>query len=315
MIDRVPVIIDCDPGIDDAFALALAASYPGFDLRALTTVGGNLELDVTYRNARDIAACLQMDVRIGKGAESPLIRNAETAAHAHGKTGLGYTKLPKSQAIEDKTLAWDMIHEEALKNPGETVLVALGPLTNVALALVKYPDLKYLLKEIRIMGGSAASGNHSAYGEFNIWADPHAAQLVFESGIPIYLFGLHLTTQGALSRDDLEIISKRTGLGRLFDGFIEFLFDPEMPYYRKDGAILHDAITVASLLKNSLMTFRSAYLCCELASEMNFGRTVMEFRQGPGTEFNAEIAMTIDRDEFCRMMQDMGKEKQAPWRV
>lgn len=312
---KIPVILDCDPGIDDAFAIALAGSYSGFDLRALTTVGGNLDLEVTYANARNIAALLGLAVRVGRGAPLPLIRNAERADFAHGSSGMGYARLPESQEPEDGTPAWDMIHEEAGKHPGETVLIATGPLTNVALALVKYPDLKDQLKEIRIMGGSAAEGNHSPYGEFNIWSDPHAAQIVFESGIPIYLYGLHLTSQGALSQAELEEISERSGLGELFDGCIKFLFDPATPYYRKDGAILHDAMTVASLMDDSLMTYKSAYLTCELTSELSLGRTVMDFRRAAGIDNNAEIAMTLDRTAFVRIMQGMAERYSKPGTV
>lgn len=302
---KIPVILDCDPGIDDAFAIALAGSCPEFELKALTAVGGNLNLEVTFANARNIAAFLGLKVRVGKGAADPLIRTPERAEFAHGSSGMGYTSLPASKEPIEITPAWDMIHEEAAKHPGETVLIALGPLTNVALALIKYPDLKELLKEIRMMGGSAQAGNHSPHGEFNIWADPHAAQMVFASGIPVYLYGLHLTKQGPLTPGELLNISEVSGLGELFQGFIEFLFDPATPYYRKKGAILHDAITVASLMDDSLMTYRSAYVGCELTSSISLGRTVLDFSPKPGFAGNAEIAMTLNREGFLKLMQGM----------
>ncbi|MDD5945890.1 MAG: nucleoside hydrolase, partial [Clostridia bacterium] len=184
---KIPVFIDCDPGIDDMIALLLAEKMPELDVVGIGTVCGNVESDKTYTNALKAVAFTGSNTPVFKGADAPMFGELVTAKYVHGEDGLSGlgSKLSTPDIAPEKEKAWDALYRLAKEYKGELVLVAVGPLTNIAIALSKYKELPSLLKKIVIMGGSAAYGNITPAAEFNIYVDPEAAHMVFECGCPI----------------------------------------------------------------------------------------------------------------------------------
>ncbi|KAF5058738.1 Pyrimidine-specific ribonucleoside hydrolase RihA [anaerobic digester metagenome] len=303
---KIPIIIDCDPGVDDAYAIMLAHSFPGFDIRAITPVAGNVEYQHTTRNALDLADMLGMETRVAKGADRPLIIELQTAGEIHGGNGMaGYT-LPMAKRDYDPMKAWDVMYEEAKKFPGELEIIAVGPLTNVAIAIMKYSDLKEYVKRIVIMGGSATVGNHSQYGEFNIWVDPHAAEIVFHSGIPVTMFGLNATRQSALTSEEMyEMEQPDTSVRGLIAGINHYVFGLRDGKDWGGTITLHDAITVAYLMDESFAQTKPAYVTCEYTGKNTYGQTVCDFKGLCGKAPNVEVAMVTNRDLFKQMLASM----------
>ena len=198
-MNRIPVWFDTDIGVDDAAAFLVLNKLPQLVLKGISAVAGNVELDFTYPNARNICALAKSYYPVYKGAAKPLFRELHTAHDIHGPEGLGRAKLPVSDAPHTTIPAWDAIHEAAVEAGGELQIIAVGPLTNIAITIAKYPDLRTLVRRIVIMGGGAARGNVTPAAEFNIYTDPHAAQMVFKSGIPVVMCGLDVTMDAYLT--------------------------------------------------------------------------------------------------------------------
>ena len=301
---KKPIILDCDPGVDDAFAIMLANSYTGFDIRAITVVSGNVGIEHTSRNAIQLCSLLGMDVRVGIGAARPLIIEPRFAGHMHGDNGLGGIVLPEARLEPDSMKAWDIMYEEAVKLSGELEIVAVGPLTNVAIAILKYRDLKDLVKKITIMGGSVTAGNHSQYGEFNTWADPHAAEIVFQSGIPITMFGLNATTQCAIPFDEIRRLGREDSIvSELILGIYEYIKTTRRGAGNR--ITLHDAIAVGYLIDERIADTRSAFVSCETVGKHTHGMTVADFQMRNGKLPNAEVAMVTYPEVFGRMLEEM----------
>ena len=301
---KKPIILDCDPGVDDAFAIMLANSHEGFDIRAVTVVSGNVEIDHTSGNAIRICSMLNMDVRVGIGAARPLITEPRFAGHVHGDNGLGGIVLPEASIEFDSMKAWDIMYDEAVKCNGELEIIAVGPLTNVAIAILKYRGLKDLIRRITIMGGSVTAGNHSQYGEFNTWADPHAAEIVFQSGIPITMFGLNATTQCALSFDDLRHLGEEdSAVSELILGIYDYVKSTR----RGSGSriTLHDAIAVGYLIDDNIAKTRSACVSCETEGKHTHGMTIVDFEVHEGKTPNTDVAVVAHPEVFKRMLEEM----------
>lgn len=198
MMEKIPVIIDTDPGSDDIFAIFLANSSPRLDIRGLSIVAGNMKAELTFENGLAINEFAGINTKVAFGAKGPLCIEQRVGSFLHGDRGLGRFDIPKAAGRALEQPSWDFIYEEALKAGGELLIIALGPLTNLAAAILKFPGITGLIKEIVMMGGSADYGNRSAYAEFNIWADPHSAGIVFDSGIPIRMLGLNVTNRSAI---------------------------------------------------------------------------------------------------------------------
>lgn len=202
---KFPVWLDCDVGVDDAIAIMTAHALSEIDLLAISTVSGNAPLSATFPNAHRMNGLMKTHYPVYKGADRPLLVEPQYAAAFHGENGLGDVELPLPEdAVMNVTPAWDALYDRAKQHPGELRLIAVGPLTNVAIALTKYPDLKTLLHTILIMGGAASGGNVTPAAEFNIYADPDAAQIVFKSGVPIVMCGLDVTLQAVLTPEDWD---------------------------------------------------------------------------------------------------------------
>ena len=208
-MNKIPVWFDTDIGVDDAVAFLVLHRQPELEVVGISAVSGNVGLEHTYPNARNICHLVGARYPVYKGADRPLYAEVEHASYVHGEEGLGGARLESSPAPHESEAAWDALYRAAVEYGGGLQGLAVGPLTNIAIALAKYPTLKTLIKRLLIMGGGAARGNTTPAAEFNIYADPEAAQLVFKSGIPIVMCGLDVTLQGYLTAEEIEYLGKK----------------------------------------------------------------------------------------------------------
>ncbi|MFC4007997.1 nucleoside hydrolase [Nonomuraea purpurea] len=287
------VLIDCDPGIDDALALALAAGSP-LDVVGITTVGGNVDLPLTTANALALREFLGFgDVPVTPGSAGALLRQTVRATAVHGAGGLGDVVLPAPVRGPSEGHAVDFIVETLRAAPGEITLVAIGPLTNIALAVRKEPRVVEWAKELIIMGGSYTRGNHNPAAEFNMLADPEAAAIVFEAGWTVNMLGLDVTLSAVVTSD---VLDRMRPLGRL----AELLVPAAQSYgvVRADGGpAIHDACAVAYLLDPSLFTCVPAVVDVETAGLYTRGMTVTDFKLRD-RQANALVATSLDVKRF-----------------
>ncbi len=291
------IILDCDPGIDDALAIAFAHGHPGIDLVGITTVAGNVGLAKTTANA--LAVCEFIGAAgtpVTAGCAGPLLRPALDARQVHGDSGLGGAVLPPAAANPAGGHAIDYLIETVRAAPGEITLVATGPLTNIALAVRREPRLADWVREFVIMGGSAGRGNVTPAAEYNIWADPEAAAAVFRAGWTVTMLGLDVTLRTGAS----EAVLRRMGeLGPLGTR----LLLPALEQYRSvrepGGPPVHDVCAVAWVAEPDLFGLIPARVQVELAGHFTAGMTVTDFT-APGEvgNGNALVAMHIDVDKF-----------------
>ena len=303
------VIIDTDPGQDDAVAILLALASPKeINLLGLTTVAGNVPLNLTVKNARIVCELAKMeDISIFRGCEKPLIRNLVTAEHVHGKTGLDGIILPEPTMPVKETHAVDFIIETIRKNPISSITIcALGPLTNIALALKTAPDIANKIKQIILMGGAYFEvGNITPTAEFNIYVDPEAAKIVFNSGIKLTILPLDVTHKALISQDRVDAFEKiGTPVAKAVAGWTNFFerFDKEK--YGSIGAPLHDPCVVAYLLDPSIFTGRYINVEIETVSDLTRGMTVADWWQVTDREPNALFIGDLDSDRFFRLLTE-----------
>lgn len=303
---KIPVIIDTDPGVDDFLALMLANSSDKLDIRGVCAVGGNQILEKTSKNALDIAEFIGLEAPIAKGAAKALNRPMENASQVHGDSGIGDVILPSSTKNFDTRYAWDLIYDEAKILEGRLQIIAVGPLTNIAIALLKYPDLHKMIDRIVLMGGSATTGNRMPYSEFNIWGDPMAADIVFKSRIDIVMVGLNATHQTMLNEDDIEKLKK---VPSKFSDEIGSLLDGMLKVYKgfgHEGAVIHDALAVAYVINEDVLECRDYYVAIETRSGLNYGRTVVDIDNSHRDRANnTSVAMEVDVALFKKMIEDM----------
>jgi purine nucleosidase len=300
-----PIIIDCDPGHDDVFAIWLAAGNPEIDLRAITTVSGNGLLEHTTMNAR--VACTVagiMDVPIAAGADQPLLRQATPAVWIHGDNALGGPELPEPTVPLDSRSAVRLIADTLESAPEPVTLIPTGPLTNIATFLLAEPALRRKVKEIIWMGGSTGRGNVGAYPEFNAWADPEAADIVVRSGIPFTMVGLNITHQ-ALVTD--EVIERIGAIGNATSAFgVELLRFFSASYQKVEGipGPLHDPITVAIAIDRAVATHVRSRVDVETKGTETAGATCVDLHNMLQREPNADVALQLDVDYFWSLVAD-----------
>jgi purine nucleosidase len=295
------VLLDCDPGLDDALALLLAHGDPNIDLVAVTTVGGNVSVEKTTRNALELREYLGFDeVPVSAGAGAPLKGETRNAEYVHGAGGLGDVTLPVAALAASDTHAVDLIIETLQAAPGEIHLVATGPLTNVALALAREPRIADWVASFTIMGGSYTRGNSTPAAEFNIYADPDAAAAVFAAGWRVTMVGLDLTLQAIV---DEGIVGRMHQLGRLG---IE-LVAPLATFWTNplddewDGQALHDVCAVAYVARPDLFTTKPARVEIELDGTFTRGMTVVDFHSDRP---NALVPTRLDVEGFWDYVHD-----------
>jgi pyrimidine-specific ribonucleoside hydrolase len=307
---RIPVIIDCDTGVDDALAIICGLASDQLDIRAFTTVAGNQTLEKTSVNTLNLVSFLGADIKVAKGAEKPLVRKLQTAEHVHGSGGLGGVILPKaSQDFYEKN-AVDTILEEAVNCNGKLELIAIGPLTNVAEAILAHPSLKQTIKRITLMGGSIDGGNHTPSAEFNIFVDPEAAQVVFNSGIPIVMVGLEVTEEAFITKSEIEnlkIWTKDSKSGPVIKALLENTLQICTQFGYK-GAVLHDPLALCYVLDESLIKTKAFNIQVETQGEITRGKTVADRYFVTDRKPNAAVGLEVDRVKFVGII-DMLLEK------
>ena len=302
-----PLIIDCDPGVDDAIALLLAfAAADRLDLLAVTTVGGNVPAAHTERNARIIRQIAgREDVPVYAGAPAPLVRRPEAASHFHGESGLGWLDVFEPAApAADGTAAAAMVELLMARPPASVTVAAIGPLTNLALAMRLEPAIAERLSQIVIMGGARREGgNITASAEYNIWADPHAAQVVLKSGRPVIMLGLDATHQVRTTPERLAAIKALGGArAEAAARLIEFSADVERRLVGDDAPPLHDPCTIAWLLEPELFTTAPVDLDVETESALTVGHTAVEFRlKDPGAA-TVRWVTAVDAEGVYRLL-------------
>ncbi|WP_066250415.1 nucleoside hydrolase [Neobacillus drentensis] len=293
------VIIDTDPGIDDAIAIFLALTSEKLDVKLITTTAGNQTIEKVTNNALGLVNLTGIKgIEIAKGATKPLIKKLYTAEEFHGESGLGEVVLPIGEQQESERTAVEAM-KELLMNSNENVsIVAIGPLTNVANLITAYPNLTHKIEQISIMGGAYEGGNTTPVAEFNMYVDPEAAQIVFQSGIPIALFGLDVTYKAVLFNEDIEKV--RSIGNRISDATADML-----EFYargRTNGLPMHDACAVAYLINPDLFTFIPCNVQVETKGEFTYGQTIIDKKKLTDQPINANVAFEVDREELSNMI-------------
>ena len=294
-----PILLDCDPGHDDAIAMLLALGSDELELRGVTTVAGNQTLEKTTANAiRVLELAGRGDIPVAAGAGRPLVREPRVAADVHGETGLDGPDLPPPQAEPSAQHAVDFLAERI---EGAT-LVATGPLTNVALLLARHPEAKP--ERIVLMGGAIAEGNVTPAAEFNIWADPEAAQRVFTSGLDVTMVGLDVTHQALVTSAHAEQLGQSGRIGTVVAELLEFYGGFHRTVYGWDGSPIHDAVAVAHVIDPTLLELEHVNVRVDCESELCRGRTVADIWRRTGLEPNANVAVGIDAERFVSLLQE-----------
>ncbi len=300
------IIIDTDPGQDDAVAILLALASPELDLLGITCVAGNVPLDLTTKNARIICELAgRPETRVFAGCDKPMARKLVTAEHVHGKTGLDGVTLPDpTMALQDQHAVDFLIETLRREPPGSVTICPIGPLTNIATALDRAPDIAPRIREIVLMGGAYFEvGNITPAAEFNIYVDPEAAKLVFGAGIPLVAMPLDVTHKALTTRARVEAFRALPGrVGPAVASWTDFFerFDKEK--YGSEGAPLHDPCTVAYLLQPDLFSGRHINVEIETGSDLTLGMTVADWWRVTGRAPNATFIGDVNAEGFFALL-------------
>jgi len=303
-----PIIIDCDPGQDDAVALFLALSSPEeFDILGITTVAGNVPLELTERNARmmcDIAG--RKNLRVFAGCARPMVRDPITAEYIHGDTGIDGIDVFEPETPLQKQHAVDFIIETLLRYKVPVTLIPTGPLTNIATAMVQEPKIIERIGEIVIMGGAMREGgNRTPSAEFNIMVDPHAADVVLNCGRPITLLGLDVTHKVLSTRERVaKIAALKNPVADATVGMLSFFHRYDTKKYGSEGTPLHDPCTVAYLLRPALFETKMCNVSVETESELTIGHTAVDFWHVTDRPVNVNWAFDVDADGFYDLLTE-----------
>jgi inosine-uridine nucleoside N-ribohydrolase len=296
-VSATPILLDCDPGHDDAIAILLALASPEVDLVGITTVQGNQTVEKTTANAIRILEFVgRADVPVAAGADRPLVREPYVAKYVHGDSGLDGPALPPPRRTAVDEHAVDFLGARA---DGVT-LVAVGPLTNVALMLARYPDVRPA--RIVLMGGAIGVGNVTPAAEFNIWADPEAAARVFASGLDLTMVGLDVTHQALMTGADADRLRATGPVGALVAELWEFYNRFHSQTYDFDGSPIHDALALATVFRPDLVETVTRHVAIECESALSRGRTLVDLWRRTGNEPNAHVGVRADGRAFIELL-------------
>jgi inosine-uridine nucleoside N-ribohydrolase len=295
------IILDCDPGHDDAIALLLALGSPELELLGVTTVAGNQTLEKTTSNAIRVLDHLgRDDIPVAAGAPRPLVRDVYVAANVHGETGLDGPDLPAPQREPVREHAVDWIARTLEESREPVTLVPTGPLTNIALLLARYPDAP--MERIVLMGGAIGEGNVTPAAEFNVWVDPEAAARVFASGIEVTMVGLDVTHKALMTQAHADRLAAAGRAGRLVADLYGFYSRFHHQRYGWDGAPIHDACAVAHLIDPTLLQTRHCGVRIDTGEGPSAGRTNVDRWGRVGWEANCHVAVDIDAQRFLELL-------------
>lgn len=292
------IILDTDPGHDDAIALLLALASPELEVLGVTTVSGNQTLEKTTANALKILEFAERtDVPVYVGAPRPLVRDQWAAAYVHGESGLDGPDLPDPKTEPRKDHAIDFIAAQVDEHDG-VVLVPVGPLTNVGLLLAKYPGIESRIARIVLMGGAIAEGNVTPAAEFNVWADPEAAHRVFTSGVDVTMVGLDVTHKALLLPERVDELRGAGRVGSLVAQLYDFYHVRHVRMYGWEGSPVHDALAVAHVIRDDFVATEHRHVQVDTGPEPGRGRTYVDLWKRTGNEPNAHVGVDVDGPGF-----------------
>jgi inosine-uridine nucleoside N-ribohydrolase len=298
-----PILIDCDPGHDDAMALLLALASPEVELLGVTTVHGNQTLDKTTVNAlRILELAGRGDVEVAAGAHLPLIRTPMVAASVHGESGLDGPDLPAPLGRTVDVHAVDFLAQRLQAADRPITLIPTGPLTNIGLLLAQHPGIEERIERIVLMGGAIAEGNVTPAAEFNIWVDPEAATRVFDSGIDVTMVGLDVTHRALMTPEHAETLRASGRIGAVVAELWAFYYAFHERVYDFPGTPIHDALAVAHVIHADLLTTKHCHVAIDCASELCRGRTVVDLWRVTGNEPNAHVGVDVDGPAFLDLL-------------
>ncbi|WP_285397223.1 nucleoside hydrolase [Lysinibacillus sp. fls2-241-R2A-57] len=301
---KIPVIIDCDPGIDDVMALLLAFSRDDLDIKLITTEPGNQTQDKTIYNARAFTSYMKQNIEIARGLDAPFFRKLEVADEVHGESGLGDVILPEPDLLESDRTAINAITDVLTKSEEPIVLIATGPLTNIGALLLAHPEVKGKISYISYMGGAAVAGNMSPFAEFNVYVDPHAADIVFRSGIPIVMSGLDVTHKAYVNMEELDQIeSMGTDLSHKISSMLRFYIqNAKNTDFREtdfeNGIRLHDLCAVSYVVTPELFKGEDCFVAVETEGRHTAGATVVDYMHRSGKPHNVKVLHSVNREAF-----------------
>ena len=308
-MQKRPFIIDCDTGTDDAIAIIAALYSEEVTVRAITSVNGNVEHKYVCHNNLNLMEYLDQKVPVAKGANMPFRDNGlHSHDGTHGKTGLGDLTLPEAQHTDfDPRIASRVIYETALEEKGELELLVIGPMTNIAIALLEYPELPSLIKHIWFMGGAAVGGNVNTTAEFNIWVDPEAAHVVMESGIPMTMVGLDVTEKAAMIEEDAaELRACGTRAANFVADLLDYMFRRRDK--GQEDALMHDALALGAALCPDCLECKDCFVDVECFGQYTRGHTAVDLKGRSGKKPNVSVALGIDVPMFRRWLVDAVKK-------
>lgn len=297
----IPFILDTDPGIDDAAAIAAALFAPELNLQLITTVAGNVSVEKTTRNALQLLHFWQADVPVAQGAAAPLVRPLRDAAYVHGESGMeGYDFVEHQRQPQPKP-AFQVIRDQLMSAAEPLTLVAIGPLTNIALLLTQYPECTFNIRRLVIMGGSAGRGNFTPNAEFNIAIDPEAASRVFSSGLEIVMCGLDVTNQAVLTPEYLQQLPSLNRTGKM----LHSLFSHYRSGSMSSGLRMHDLCAIAWLVRPQLFTLKPCFVAVETQGSWTSGTTVVDIEGRYAQSANVQVALDLDVEGFRQWVAEV----------
>ncbi|WP_422485362.1 nucleoside hydrolase [Gudongella sp. DL1XJH-153] len=295
-MDRIPVILDGDPGHDDAIAWMIAAASPMLNIKAVTTVAGNKDIENVTRNALNVCSLFGIDAPVAKGAHGPLVVEGITAGDFHGVTGLDGADLPPSSKILSKDSAVELMVKVIEESDEQIVIIGTGAETNLAALLLYRPDLKGKIKACYLMGGGIGTGNWTPAAEFNILVDPEAASIVFESGVPVVMSGLDVTEKALIYPEDVDRIRAiGTQVSNIVSNWLDF-FGATHAALGYKGWPLHDPCAVLSLIKPEIFTIEDAYLQVDKNGIHTRGEVLADYEDRD--RLNGKVVLNLDRQAF-----------------
>lgn len=298
-----PIIIDCDPGIDDALAIMLAIASNELDIKLITTCAGNQRIEKITLNTLKLLSFVDKEIEVAKGADKPLFKDLVLSEAAHGKSGFGEVELEEVKFSVSDRSAIEAMKDTILNSEQKITIVAIGPLTNIALLIKSYPEVIKNINQLSIMGGACNGGNCTPVAEFNIYVDPDAAKIVFDSGIPITMFGLDVTHQIPMYKEDIDRIRY---IGNKTGQFAAKMLD----FYFKEDKIegMHDPCPVAYLIDPSLFTIIPCNVEIETKGEFTRGQTVVDKLNQTGKPQNVKVALEVEREKILDMLYNAIKK-------
>lgn len=301
-MSKIPIIIDTDPGIDDTTAILMCLAAKELEVKAITTVSGNVDVVKTSINACKIVELSGKEIKVAVGAKRPLVREAVTAEHVHGVSGMGMIQLEEPMMKYEDEDAVEMIYNQAMAANGTLKILVLGPFTNIAVALLKYPELKESIKSIVFMGGAMRSGNIAPSSEFNIYVDPEAAKIVFESGIHMVMVGLNITHETIVTKEQNKVIhAMNNQVSKVVATLIDYTIEKENPF-NKQGAVMHDPLAAAAMIDSTIIKTKYYHVDVELKGDLTRGETVVDVYGVTKKKPNIHVGVKADNQKFLKLL-------------